>query len=517
MPATPSVGPAPAPTSIAPRPSDAPQSRLRMALDRDPATLDPAEVRDEAGRYVVDALYDSLTEMPPDVAGARPSAALNWTVGPDDLEWTFLLRTGGRWHDGTPVVAEDFVRAFRHLAEAEAPPFNRNLVEPLLDDAGAIDVSADDETTLVIRLPAPFADLPALVSDPALAPRRESTPDPERPIGNGPFRMGEAWAHNQFIRLAPAVGHHSAATIDEVLLPIYAQLGSEQVQYEDFRAGALDVASVPVDEVEPAQVLYGRSPDGHAGPGVVDGARASLTYLGFDTSEPPFDDPDVRRAVSLLIDRDVLVAQVGSQGRVAADGIVSPGIAGAGEATCDHCRRDLVEALGLLDAAETPLRDSIVLIAPDDPASTRVAESIVTALRGALDVAVALRSQPLDRYAEALAEGQFDLFLGGWAATRPTMGGFLDPMLDATASPLDNPGRIDDEEVQVPLAAARTAVTSNGRRAAWEEAEQAALDLAVVAPLYHPLLRTVVSDDVTGFVLAPGPRVDLAAVSVPEE
>lgn len=511
-----SPSPVPLPSTVTATPG--PQHRLRMGLGREPVSLDPAEAREDAGRLVVDAVFDSLTRMSNNLAVPQPAAAEDWSVSDDLRTWTFRLRSGATWHDGTPVVADDFVRGIQRLSPRQDPrAFNAWVVEPLVHPNGRLRVRAVDDRTLEVVAPRPMADLPTLVSNPAMAPRQAEPLDPEQPVGNGPFAFVEPWAHNQFVRLAPAPDSTSAGSLDEILLPIYAQRATQEVQYADFRAGALDISAVPVDEVEGARTLFGRAA-GSQGVGVVSIDLATIHYLGFDTNSAPWEDPQVRRAVSLLVDRDVLVAQVGQEARAPATGIVSPGLPGAGVATCDHCDRDLVTSLALLAAAPAPPSTPVTLLAPDDPASTRVATVIGNSIEDGLDVPVRVDTRPLGEYATALADGDFDLFLGSWTASRPSMGGVLEPMLAAASGRLDNPGRIDEPDVEEALARAASSVGVTARLRAWQDAEQAALDLAVVAPLYVPRARLVVADDVTGFRLRPDGDIDLTAINVlPDE
>jgi len=521
-PATPPTPPAatgspePLPSTVTTTPG--PQHRLRLALGREPVSLDPAEVREDAGRLVVDAVFDSLTRMSSNLAVAQPAAAEDWSASDDLRTWTFSLRADATWHDGAPVVAADFVRAIERLSpRAETRAFNAFLVEPLVHPDGRLRVRAVDDLTIEVVAPRPMADLPTLLSHPALAPRRADEFNQEEPVGNGPFAVAEPWAHNQFVRLAPATGATESVPLDEVLLPIYAQRSTEEVQYADFRTGALDVAALPIDDVRAARDLFGQA-SGSQGVGVVSIDLATIHYLGFDTTSAPWEDADVRRAVSLLVDRDVLVAQVGQEARTAAEGIVPPGLPGAGVATCDHCDRDLVTSLALLAQAPAPPSSTVRLLAPDDPASTRVATVVASSIEDGLDVPVRVDTRPLGEYASALADRDFDLFLGAWTASRPSMGGVLEPMLGSSSGRLDNPGRIDDPEVDQALARAASSASATARVRAWQAAEQAALDQALVAPLYVPRARVVVADDVTGFRLRPDGEIDLASLDVaPDE
>lgn len=515
-----------APTTQLPAPAATPDTRLRIGLDRDPATVIPAAVSDDAGRLVVDAVFDSLTSMSPDLEDVEPAAAVSWSASPDHRRWSFQLRPEARWHDGLPVTAPQFVRAFNHVAGGgQSPPgFNAHL----LRHVEGFDVTRDDGVPLAgvralgpleleIRLSRSMADLPAQLSDPALAPRRLALTDRDRPVGNGPFAFADPWAHNQFIRVAAVADHWNRPLLDEVLFQIYAQAGSDALQLEDFRAGVLDVASVPPTELGAVRALFGPSSDGYAGPGLLDGETDNIYYLGFNTTAPPFDDPDVRMGIAQLIDRDRIIQDVTQSSRSRASGIVPSGLPGGGVVECDPCRHDPLAARNRLDGVFDGLDGRLRLLTPEGVTNERVAAIIADDIRAATGIAVQVVERPLGEYVESLRAPDLQLFRAGWEATRPTMGGVLEPLFSSSEIEGDNLARFSDQTVDQALALASRTTTPALRIAAWQRAEREILDLAVSAPIFTHRLNLVVDDAVEGFRMNAAGRVDLAAVSVAEE
>ncbi len=223
-------------------------------------------------------------------------------------------------------------------------------------------VEAIDATTLQIRLAPPMAEFLQVLAHPSLAPipaAAEDQPEEfeERPVGNGPFAMAEAWQPNQFIRVTRHADHHAQPRLDEVVFQIFADDLSRQQQYADFERGQVDVAEVPPASLTEAMTTYGRSSDGVSGPGVLDGMTGALYAYGFNTELPPFDDPSVRRAVTMLIDREQIVRQVLLGAREAADTLVPPALPGGMAGRCSLCRFDPEGAraeLGLGPLGATP-------------------------------------------------------------------------------------------------------------------------------------------------------------------
>lgn len=356
------AGPAePSPTPSSPTTATSPSASepgtggtLRYGLGGNPVSIDPRFVADDEGLIVVDALFDSLVAMRGDLDGVKPAAASQWEVSDDGLTYTFDLRADATFHDGTPVVADDFVRSFQRIADGTSSPasflaYQLSAVEGFVEAQGEgvplAGVEAVGDDVLVIRLTHPMAEFLQVLAHPSLAPipslaDEEPEEFEERPIGNGPFAMAEAWQPNQFIRVARSPDHHRPPRLDEVVFQIFADDQSRQQQFADFERGQIDVADVPPRSLTDAVGAYGMSRDGISGPGVLDGTTAALYAYGFNTELAPFDDPAVRRAISLLIDRDRIVQQILLDARVAADTLVPPSLPGAETGRCTHCRFD---------------------------------------------------------------------------------------------------------------------------------------------------------------------------------
>lgn len=327
---------------------------LRFGLGGNPVSIDPRFVADDEGITVVDAVFDSLVAVGEDLDDVVPAAARRWEISEDGLTYTFDLRPDATYHDGTPVVASDFVRSFQRMADGDADPpsFLAYQLSPVQgftaaqgDGAPLTGVEAIDATTLQIRLAHPMAEFLQVLAHPSLAPIppvAEDEPDEfaDSPVGNGPFAMAEAWQPNQFIRLTRHPDHPAPARLDEVVFQIFADDPARQQQYADFERGQVDVAEIPPARLTEAITTYGLSTDGVTGPGVLNGMTGALYAYGFNTELAPFDDPAVRRAVTMLIDRDEITQQVLFNTREPADTLVPPALPGGMPGRCSLCRFD---------------------------------------------------------------------------------------------------------------------------------------------------------------------------------
>lgn len=334
---------------------------LRVGLLVDPVSIDPRFVVDDEGELLVDALFEPLVRI--DAGGeVEPAAARRWDIEDDGRRFTFHLREAS-FHDGTPVTAADFVRTLDHIADvtAQPPSYLAYLLADVVgiersqsEGGGIAGVTAEDDTTLTIELRGPQPGFLRTLADPSLVPTPPAaTDDPaayaQQPIGNGPFAMAGPREPGAFLRLVRADGYHDPALLDEVLFTLYDAAADDDTQWNDLLEGQLHLAQLAPTRREEAIERFGWSRDGYTGPGVLRGVRSPVYLYGFDTTRAPFDDPRLRRAISLSIDRAALAQEVAEGTRLPATSLVPPSIPGAQPGRCSACVHDPDAARELLD------------------------------------------------------------------------------------------------------------------------------------------------------------------------
>lgn len=535
----PTATPSPEPTTSAPpvvvtSTPDAVQQTdvrtLRYALERDPAFIEPGQTMDGEGDLVVDALFDSLTRVSEDLLTVMPAAASGWTVSEDGLTTTFDLRPGGRFHDGTPVTADDFVRAFNRITDGTraSPSFAAADLSKLVgfeasqSDGSPLDgVRSLAPLTLQIRTSSRDPALLRSLARPTMGPVPEvADDDPEafaqRPVGNGAFQMAQPWEHNQFIRLQRMPGHRDVPGVDEIIFRIYA--GSEGQAWNDLQSGLVDVVTVPPDEVEAAARLFGRGEAGLVGPGLLDAPSTTTYFYGFDVRRPPFDDARMRRAVSLTIDRERIVAELVAGTRVPLGAIVPPRIPGAQPGICDHCVYDPVAGRALVDTVLDPDGDGVrAEISPIVLSHNRggthgaIADLVAQDLRDELGLEVQVVSQDLQEHVASIRAGETNIFRSGWQGGS-TQVSFLEPLVSGTSP--DNLGGYVNPVLDELLRQAAADGETADDAALLRQAEILALDDVAVAPMHVYRHRLVVNDAVAGFRMSADGAVDLTNVRV---
>ncbi len=202
----------------------------------EPAYIDPYNTQESEGTAVEQSLFDSLTKVDPlDATKILPAAADSWEPNSDATVWTFKLNKDGKFSDGTPVTANDFIYAWNRIVNPKTVNTLTKKADPsvisyhLAYVAGYDDVQsgkipaltgmkAVDDYTLEITLTKPFADFAYVCAHPALAPvpqkyvesgvtykdasgKETTVPYGDMPVGNGPFKMSEPWKHSQYIKI----------------------------------------------------------------------------------------------------------------------------------------------------------------------------------------------------------------------------------------------------------------------------------------------------------------------------
>lgn len=485
---------------------------LRWAV-REPSGIVPPMAIDSAGLLIVDALFDSLTAVAED-GTVQPRAAVAWDHADRGRRWEFTLRPGARYHDGTPVTAEDFVRSWSMTVDqGMTGPHLKDVVGYRSVRSGRADtlsgVRATGERTLEVRLTSPNMDLPAIVAHPSLGPMPSAALEQgaefaDRPVGNGPYRMVEPWAHGQFIRVARVDEWRNGRRVrssDRVREIVFRAIDPD-AGYVGFQQGRIDVAPVPAGALEQARRTYGAALDGR-GPGVVDAPEPSLYFLGMNVAQEPWDDPEVRRALSRAIDRRALVGADRDRQLDAARSLVPLSLPGASGQFCDTC-------LHLPSLAESAFRRAgltQITLSYDEGGGH---EQIVRQIRAdlaAVGVDAELRAVPFDGYLAALEAGDLGLYRFGWQAQYATAGAMLEPVVGsgAPAEPGDgaNYGGYASQEVDDLLAEARTAATFEERAGLWAQAERVAQRDQAVVPLFTYRQRTAISRRVENLTLTP--------------
>ncbi|MGH9169049.1 MAG: ABC transporter substrate-binding protein, partial [Acidimicrobiia bacterium] len=407
-----------------------------------------------------------------DTQAAAPAAAERWEVLDRGQRFVFHLRRGATFHDGSPVTAGDFITAWNRLADPiAAKPFGFLLeqvegfrrYQDNLQVTGLSGLRATSDRTLEVTLERPWPDFVSLLAHPALSP----VPSVARqkgfgtqPVGTGPYRVAGPLSAGSPLLLQ----RHEAYKGTPPATPIveYRAFDSPEESWPEFLAGELDLAPIPAPLLAEAQSQFGEA-------GIQTLAR--LLYCGFNEADERFQDPGLRTAASLALNREQLATDVYAGLAIPAGAIIPPTIPGhRGDVCADRCAGDLERARSL--AAGIPRADRTFSL--DFPAS-RVGERLAQALAAQLGEArfnVTPRAHDRVAYESLLERGEQEMFCLVWVADYPRQQAFLEPILEAGS--VDNHARVNDEELTALLERARTAPDPGMRQDIYVEAERRA-------------------------------------------
>lgn len=371
---------------------------LRVGVVGLPAVIDPVNALDGAGALVARQVFDTLVRYRELTTDVEPALATRWSVSRDGLVWTFTLRGGVRFHDGSPLTAYDVVASLERHLKPEDPQAGAGAVwaAHLRGVPGVVkEIRAPDPNTLRIGLAQPYAPLLTVLAHPGfgIARRITGTDGTARVVGSGPYRIVDASAGR--LALEATAGHWSGAVRSERVV-ILEVAGDEQAEAE-LDSGSLDVwfpAAPP------------RRADGALS---IPGLRVG--YLSFQTEKEPFSRHAIRQALAAALDPAVVGLPL-ERAAVPLLSFLPPGVwarregsivVGAGR---EAAKRLLVEG-GWPKGFKPTL---LVAMPPGTPDPARLAE-VVEGLLAAADIPIQIRLEPPDVARGALEAGDYDLAL----------------------------------------------------------------------------------------------------------
>jgi oligopeptide transport system substrate-binding protein len=311
-----------------------PLSTLNRGLLADPESIDPHKARSTQAANVLRDIGEGLLGYAAsgELVGA---AAESWTISDDGLSYEFKIRENARWSNGDAVTAGDFVFALRRLVDPATAAFYAQAVAAIANAeqivAGELTpdqlgVAAADDHTLTITLQQPTPYMLSLLTHPSTFPLHQRSvrehgdefSRPENLLSNGAYQL-ESWEPASVLRLRRNEYYwdNASTSIDAV---DYLVITQEMTQLNRFRAGEIDITgSIPPDSFAAVREQYAEQM--HVAP------YLAVYYYGFNLSKPPFaNNPELRQALSMAIDRETLVEKVIGRGEAPAYSWVPPGV-----------------------------------------------------------------------------------------------------------------------------------------------------------------------------------------------
>lgn len=476
----------------------------------DPPTLDPHITSDTTSAFIVQEVFSGLVTLSPELQ-IVPDIAESWDISEDGTVYTFRILDDARFHDGSYVTAEDFVYSLNRAVDPDlASPVASTYLDDIVGAKEVLDGMADsisgvkaiDERTLQITIDAPKAYFLAKLTYPtAFVVDRDNVEAggdtwTDNPNGTGPFVLKEYRIGERLVLERNQNFYREPARIDQVRMNLAG--GQSMAMYENDEIDITGVSLFDLDRLrDPDEPL---SSELHVAP-----PGFSVSYVGFNVTMPPFDDPDFRRALNHAVDKQLIASEVLSGLRVPAYGILPPGFPGyADDIQGLEFNEDLAkEYLAKSKYADPATRPRIVVSVSGTGGDISIDLQVVLEMwERTLGVEVEIQQVEWATYLQDLNRRKFQVFVLGWNADYPDPQDFLDILFYGESE--NNHTAYDSPEVNALLERARVESDPQARVALYNQAEQRIIDDAAWLPLWYTGERNLLlKPHIKGYVLSP--------------
>ncbi len=476
----------------------------------EPKTLDPAISTGVPESHIQTALFEGLTRKG-EGEKVMPGIAESWTTSPDGKVVTFKLRDA-KWSNGDAITAEDFKYSWlRALAPATASEYSYQLyyikgAEDYNSDKGtadAVGIKVVDPKTLEVTLAAPtpyFVALTAFhtlypVNKKAVEASKEWSLKAETFVSNGPFKMQE-WKHNDQVIVVKNDNYWDAKNV-KISEVTFKLLEDNKAALTAFESGQIDgTENIPTEDINRLQASKVLKIDPYIG----------TYYYRFNVTKKPFDDVKVRKALTMAIDRQMLIDKVVKGGQKPALAFTPPGMvdveAGKDFRTVggNYFKEDIAAAKALLAEAGYPDGKNwpadVTILYNTSSNHKLIAEAIQNMWKTNLGIDIQLRNEEWAVYLESQKTLNYNISRAGWIGDYADAMTFMDMFV--TGGGNNQTGWSNAEYDKQIKEVANKSGDQKVRIPAMHAAEKALMDEMPILPIYYYTLPYVMKDNIKG-------------------
>ncbi|MCI0343489.1 MAG: ABC transporter substrate-binding protein [Planctomycetales bacterium] len=483
----------------------------------DSKKLDPHDIDDGESASVCNQIYENLVTYDLEDPRIVPGLAESWTVSADGLAWTFMLRAGVRFHDGTPCDGDAVKWSLDRMRDSKHPDLH-GASQPYGGDYAVIErveVVSPTEVRLVLKTPSAvllrnLAMFPASVVSPS-AVRKHGAEIARNPVGTGPFRFVE-WIPNEKIVLERWDGYCGEKA--KVRRAIFIPVPEQSARVERLKRGEAHL----MDNVDFSMVETIR-----AVPGLVVEMRPGMnfSYLAMNNDRKPFDDARVRRAVAHAVDKQKLLKLAYFGYGKTGPNPMPPTIPGYHDGLADR-PHDPAKARALLAEAGFPGGLDTDLWAMPNPRpycpKPRECAQVLKEDLAAVGIRVTIKSPPWSEYLDRTKVGEHPMCILGWTTDNGDPDNFLYALLskDRAQPPAQNVSFYRSDVVTALLVRAQGETDEARRWNLYRQAQEAIHADCPMVPLAYMPLTVARRAEVRGYPLNPIGIVRLHTVMVGE-
>ncbi|MFZ7133665.1 MAG: peptide ABC transporter substrate-binding protein [Eubacteriales bacterium] len=499
--------------------------QISVYVGSEPESIDPAFNEAVDGATLLIHAFEGLMSLDKD---SKPilGQAEDYTVSDDGLTYTFTLRDDIKWSDGEPVTADDFIYAWKRAidpANATSYGYMFDVIE------GAGDIYADvegasmedfgakalDEKTIEIKLIAPTPYFLELAAFPTYFPVRqdvvEANPDtwatdPATYVSNGPYTL-ETWNHDADMIYTKNENYYNVDTLgpEKIRFVLMSDANAVLAAFENNEILFAD--EMPNEEIDG----YREKPEFH-----LEGQLGTY-YLSFNTQKEPFDDANIRKALSLAIDRNFIVEEIGKAGQQPAAAFVPTGLTDADttkefrdiggdyysvdaadyEANVEEAKQLLADA-GYPDGEGFPKFE--YMYNPEAPGHALIGEALQNMWKEQLGIDCTLVSQEWNVFLQTRQDGNYQLARDGWLGDYNDPISFIDMFVSTSGN---NNSQWDNAEYDAIVKQIKSSSDSEERYQLMHDAEDILMEEAPCAPIYYYVDIYLLNTTLEGFYSSP--------------
>lgn len=483
------------------------QTVFNRGNEAEPSTLDPQLAQGTAEMDILRDMYVGLVDI--DGKGELiPGVAEKWDISDDGKTYTFHLRES-TWSDGTPLNAHDFVYSWQRALDPATgskyafflfPLKNGKAVNEGKAEVASLGISAVDDKTLKVELENPTPYFLGMLVNAVTYPVPKHIIDKKgkewskHPIGNGAFKL-DSWTPNANVVLSKSEHYYDAGTVklDKVVYHVSEDRNAELARY---RAGELDwTTSIPNDQIK--WIEENLKDELHLA------NYLGTVYYGFNLTKEPFkDNPKLREALTLAVDRDPIVKNIVATGEQPAYGYVVPGVNDYTPYTPEYAKLSKDERLARAKKAyeeagyskDKPLKVEILYSTND--LNKKISIALAAMWKEALGVEATLVNKEWKAYLSDRREYKTQIFRGSWIGDYNDANTFLEMFQTGGGS---NTVGLADAEYDALLAKAAAETDVEKRAAILLEAEKRLVDNYSLVPLYFAVSKHLIKPYVKGY------------------
>jgi len=470
---------------------------LLLSNGTEPEDLDPHLVTGVPEHNIISALIEGLVSEDPKDLHPIPGIAERWEISEDGKKYTFFLRPDALWSNGEPVTAHDFHKSFERMltpsmgseyaymlySMKNAEAFNTSKIKDFskvgsrVVDQRVLEITLENATPYFLSLINHYTwypvHIPTVEKHGPISQRGNKWTKPGNFVGNGPFKLKE-WRLNDVVIVEKNPTYWDADSVKLNEIHFYA-IDQANTEERSFRAGQLhNIYTMPLGKIDRYKRDY---------PDLIKIEPYAGTYFyRINVTKPPTNNPLVRRALAMAIDREAIVKSVTRGGQLAANFFTPPGT--GGYTSRAHIPSDVEKARNLLAEAGYPNGENfpkLEILYNTSEGHRRIAEAIQEMWKKSLNIDITLVNQEWKVFLAAQRQIDYQICRAGW------IGDYVDPntFLDMwTSWSQQNQTGWSSEEYDGLIREASRTQNMKARLELFQEAEAILMDEVPIIPIY---------------------------------